>query len=269
VLLVDAVGDRSDSTKNFKPNSAHYRPGDLVLVIDSARFEPRGLARIAATSVASKEGESLTRLALDGGIPGVVSRDAIGEPLSISKSTHFCFSNPDAPVEDFLINLANKSDGLVIKRCLFADNTVCAVKMKGSHGLIAENRFERNPSAGLTLWTELNWQEGYLARHLLVRDNTFVGHESGDGGYVLACAYRPGKKYPKYAAPIVGPVTLKNNTFIDCALPTIRLQRCHDITLSGNTFSPPEAAPQVEIGQFTENLDLRDISPEAISYDGP
>lgn len=263
-FLIDAAGDRSDATKNFKPNSDHYRVGDLVIIINAATFEPRGIARIASTSAALIEGNSITRLTLDSSISGVLSRIQLGEPASLAHGAQLCFSDPNAPVEDFLMNLSNKSDGLVIKRCLFADNTVCAVKMKGSHGLIAENRFERNPSAGIVLWAELNWQEGYLARHLLVRDNTFVGHQSGEGTYIQACAYRPGKKYPKYNAPIVGPVTIKNNTFIDCAPRTVRLERCHNIILEGNNFSATPL-PHLELGEFTKNLEVSDVPAESVS----
>jgi hypothetical protein len=72
-----------------------------------------------------------------------------------------------------------------------------------------------------------------------------------------------------YASALVGQITLRGNRFIDCATPTIRLQRCREIILAANTFEPATASPQLEVGRYTEAINRSAQVFASVSHDGP
>ena len=95
---------------------------------------------------------------------------------------------------DAVISDRAQGNGFEIRRCRFGRNRALGIRLRASHGTVAENVLDRSEGSGLFVGPEYEWLEGGLAEDVLIESNAFVGVGLTIGG---AAAHR--KRLPRTA----------------------------------------------------------------------
>jgi len=175
-------------------------------------------------------GRRAVAVELDADLPAHLrTRQSLGDDRPVPDSAHFLHwdktNAPGTPIEHFVVNLATKSDGFVIRGNHMGRNTVAGIKMKASNGLIADNRFESHGWCCLSLLNNLKWQEAFAPRNLRITGNRFENRF----GVHAACSY-PVAVDPSLSPPWIRGIDLRGNRFCPgpdgWAIQTHHTRRC-------------------------------------------
>jgi hypothetical protein len=210
-VVLDLSWDSAGRAFHWEPQRCDFAVGDILLFIDPTNGIPAGHAIIEATEPREWHGRTHLAARLDRPVPGLVTREGIGQHCPVASNMTFLSPDPQAPIEHFTINASTKSDGFVIRGCFMGDNTVTGGKIKAGNGIIAGNHHVRHGWCGWSFASEANWQEGFAARRILVEDNVF------DTWFGIFC----GSGYVRSSSQI-GPawgcqIDVVNNTFAKIA----------------------------------------------------
>jgi len=224
-LLLDSVWDDADRwTGDFadgaeasdkwgwRPDRRAFREGDLLMLIDPNTGRADLIAQVRRAFAATWHDRRAVAVELDADLPAHLrTRQSLGDDRPVPHGAHFLHwaeTHAGTPVEHFVVNLATKSDGFVIRGNHMGRNTVAGIKMKASNGLIADNRFESHGWCCLTLLNNLKWQEAFAPRNLRITGNHFENRF----GVHAACSY-PVAVDPRFSPPWIRGIDLRDNRF--------------------------------------------------------
>ena len=95
---------------------------------------------------------------------------------------------------DAVVSNRAQGNGFEIRGCHFGRNRAFCVRLRASHGTVADNVFDHSEGCGLFIGPEYEWLEGGLAEDVKIADNVFLGCSLHFGG---AAAHR--KRLPREA----------------------------------------------------------------------
>ncbi|HLL89962.1 MAG TPA: hypothetical protein VK324_11730, partial [Tepidisphaeraceae bacterium] len=254
-VVLDLPADPKERRFHPEPDSREYEPGDLLAFIDPLTGDVGGWAKIVSTEPYEWRGHRQLVARLDRPVPGLRSRESVGRGCRI-KYGEFLEDNFPRPVEHFVANMYAKSDGFVIRGCTLGDNTVTGGKIKASNGLIVANHTFHHGWCTWALTNELNWQEGFAPRRILVEKNRFDSWF----GIFIATGY-PGTKFttgPAWACRL----DIIDNVFTG----VIRNELCVDINgvqgclVTGNELT---GWRPIAVGPTASDVVIRDNTCEA------
>jgi hypothetical protein len=173
-LVLDAASRPADRIGEWQPSGPEFVAGDPLLLLEPVTGRPLAHARILVATPCQWHGAPRWRVKLDSSAPPLRTRESRGLRAPVASGSEFLSVKGEHAFEVFAVNLATKSDGFVIRGCTFGDNTVTGAKIKASHGLIAGNHSHDHGWCCIQFATELEWQEGFVPRHILVRENRFT-----------------------------------------------------------------------------------------------
>jgi len=83
---------------------------------------------------------------------------------------------------DAVISDRAQGNGFEIRGCRFGRNRALGIRLRASHGTIADNVIDRPEGVGLFIGPEYEWLEGGLAEDVRIENNVFVGTGLSVGG---------------------------------------------------------------------------------------
>ena len=95
---------------------------------------------------------------------------------------------------DAVVSNRAQGNGFEIRGCHFGRNRAFCVRLRASHGTVADNVFDHSEGCGLFIGPEYEWLEGGLAEDVRIENNAFIGCSLHFGG---AAAHR--KRLPREA----------------------------------------------------------------------
>ncbi len=196
----------------FLPWSCPYSPGDLI-EIRNHDYSPTGFkGKLKAVNPDYKTRQS--ELIFEDELPDKVAADVI------------------------LWNHRYGSHNFIVRNCFFHENRARGMLCNTADGLVEGNRFFHNQAAAVLCLTDVgpSWSEGFGARNIVFRDNTFEAENSCgsfDGAAVSIYASSNGI-FSKY--PILTNILFENNTFKEMTGPAIEAKSFKDVSIVRNTF---------------------------------
>lgn len=194
------------------------RPGDRIQVMDPKTGFVKGESGV--TSVDDKV------ITLDTPVEGVRTSTEILKGI-VSMDNHL-----DA---DVVFNLSTCGAGYVIRNNYFGNFRGRGLILRGVHGLIENNVFERTSGPGIVIANEPNWPEGPMPRDIVIRGNQLrsVGLDSQAQNYgaIMVMGLGLNGMSPD---PVVKNIRIENNVITDPPAEGISLLACDGVTVAGN-----------------------------------
>ena len=198
----------------------NMRPGDRIQVMDPHS----GLVRGEATVVSIVDKQQLIKF--DRPIVGV--RTTSGVLSGITSMTN-------ARDADVVFNLSTCGAGYIVRRNYFGNFRGRGVILRGVHGRIEDNVFERTSGPGIVISNEPRWPEGPVPRDVVIRGNRFKGVGTDDASCLgAAIAVSADGLDGRSVHPGVKNIRLENNAIVDPPTVGILLQACEGVCLVGN-----------------------------------
>lgn len=175
---------------------------------------------------------------------------------------------------------SQKNESFVFRNNIVRDHRRYGVLLQSGYGLIENNRFENSSNSAITIQNGVDWGEGLVAEHLLIRNNLFVNN-----GYDLnyfenkrACVHIQMSKLDNVNATgnwsDVAPalwrgmkhITIENNDFVNWTGKAIHVVSADQIKIQNNHFSQKKDDSDIRI--FVQNADVKEennVSTSTIS----
>ena len=159
--------------------------------------------RVQAMSFAGEALPAMTVAAVRPGLPLTDEERAYMKTIGLWQGlADLCRSAVEIEVDDpsalkrgdAVISDRAQGNGFEIRGCRFGRNRALGIRLRASHGTIADNVIDRPEGTGLFIGPEYEWLEGGLAEDVLVESNVFVGVGITIGG---TAAHR--KRLPRSA----------------------------------------------------------------------
>jgi len=152
-----------------------FRKGDPLVFINPTTAETEGFATIANVTRKTWRGRPNLHITLDRPVTGLLGRDKLNKGPAggreyvgaAAKKAH-----TGKPIEHFVINLASKSDGFVIRNGLFGENRAGGIKFKATNGVMRNTTIRGGMYCACLFKIALDWREGYFPRNILLKGNT-------------------------------------------------------------------------------------------------
>ncbi len=116
---------------------------------------------------------------------------------------------------DAVVSNRAQGNGFEIRGCHFGRNRAFCVRLRASHGTIADNVFDRPEGCGIFVGPEYEWLEGGLAEDVRIENNTFV-----DCRDVIAGAAAHRRPLPR---SVYRTLVVTNNVYTQADVPAARL----------------------------------------------
>lgn len=192
-----------------------FSEGDPV-EIRQANFAPTGYTGRVKQAQADYKSKTVT-LTFDKELPGNV------DPNSI------------------LFNHRYHCDNYIIRNCYLHDNRGRGILAKANAGLIEGNRFVHNQMAAMQLEADVdsNWDEGYGARNLILRNNTYDrpnSHLVGNGAVIFISATVNGHAT---GYPLLENIMFESNIFENFTGPIIDAKSFKNLVFQNNEIRQP------------------------------
>jgi hypothetical protein len=149
------------------------------------------------------------------------------------------------PSDAILYNHRYGTPNCIIQNCYFHENRARGVLCNSGGCLIEGNRFFHNQHAALHLIADIepSWAEGFGARNVIVRNNTFessnpAGTHGGAAVYVSADIDGTPSHYP-----LLENLLLENNRFQEMTGLAIEARSFKNLVIHNNSFINLEKAP--------------------------
>lgn len=175
---------------------------------------------------------------------------------------------------------SRKNESFVFRNNIVRDHRRYGILLQSGYGLIENNRFENSSNSAITIENAVDWGEGLVAEHLLIRNNMFINN-----GYDLnylenkrACVHIQMSKLDNVNATGswsgVAPalwrgmkhITIENNDFVNWTGKAIHVVSADQIKIQNNRFSQKKDDSEIRI--FIENADVKkekNVSTSTIS----
>jgi hypothetical protein len=207
-------------TEVWVRHSDALRVGDRIQIVDPHSGLVRGESQVTALT-------HNQRLTLATPIMGVRTS------TNLLKGT----VAPNQLDADVVYNLSSCGAGYVIRKNYFGDFRGRGVLLRGVHGLVEDNVFERMSGAGIVIANEPGWPEGPVPRDVVIRGNELRGvgvdgHARDYGGAIEVMAVGLNGCPPATAG--VKNILIENNRIYNPPAQSIRLHSCAGVRLINN-----------------------------------
>jgi hypothetical protein len=147
----------------------------------------------------------------------------------------------DQPLPDtihtdaILFNHRYPSTDIIIRNCTFHENRARAILCNTANWLIEGNKFFHNQFSAVHVDADLTpWDEGFGARNVIIRNNTFsnvnpLGAHDGSVIYVSADIGGTPTAYP-----LLQDILIENNTFTETPGPVMEAASFHNLIFRNN-----------------------------------
>ncbi|MDR3708004.1 MAG: right-handed parallel beta-helix repeat-containing protein [Capsulimonadaceae bacterium] len=174
----------------------------------------------------------------------------------------FAETIPSAVGDDTIVwNHAFETGHVLIKNCRFHDNTVRGILMAARDVTVENNVFEHTAWRAFQFHTELvpgYWWEGHGAENVIFKGNKIIdcNLDGRDGGSNVFA--RPDLPNGPTSVPLFQNVLIADNEVVDPAGPSIDLQACKDVIITGNRivcakqmYAPNPSPGVIKLGRLS------------------
>jgi len=188
--------------------------------------------------------------------------------LVVAKALPALLTGRDDQRGDIIYVDSERNQSFVFRNNVVRNHRRYGVLIQSSYGLIENNEFDNSSNSAITIENGVDWGEGFVAEHLLIRNNTF--RQNGyDQSYIndgKACIYirmsklenpdAPGQWCGVIGAPWKGMnhIRIEDNTFIDWNKKAIHVESADHVVIKGNIFSAQKNPDDIVI--YTQNADV-------------
>ncbi|NDP22493.1 MAG: right-handed parallel beta-helix repeat-containing protein [Paludibacter sp.] len=98
--------------------------------------------------------------------------------LSLSKCIPTLVMNAKKQISDQIYVDSERNESFVIRNNIIRNHRRYGMLLQSGYGLVENNRFENSSNSAIVVENGVDWGEGLVAQHLLIRNNTFVNSGS-------------------------------------------------------------------------------------------
>ena len=147
------------------------------------------------------------------------------------------------PTQDGFIMFSRDYDthNMIVRNCNFHGNRARGILILARDVTIENNRFYHQEMGAIRIETGYSfdhWSEGYGARNIVIRNNTFEKSVTDDAGRDIYMSVYMRKTSPGADTmfPILADILIENNTFKDSSGYIIKMGSTGNVTIRNNTF---------------------------------
>ena len=149
---------------------------------------------------------------------------------------------------------SNKNESFVFRNNIIRNHRRYGILLQSSYGLIENNRFEACSNSAITIENGVDWGEGFVGEHLIIRNNTFVNNGYDDTYIdrkrgcvqIQTCKLANPEASGKWAGvePAVwkgmNNIKIENNNFEDWNIKALHVVSADNIYITNNHFALPK-----------------------------
>lgn len=149
---------------------------------------------------------------------------------------------PEPKLDGFIMfNRDYDTHNMIVRNCNFHGNRARGILILARDVTIENNRFYHQEMGAIRIETGYSfdhWSEGYGARNIVIRNNTFEKSVVDDAGRDIYMGVYMKKTWPEADTmfPILSDILIENNTFKDTSGYIIKMGSAGSVTIRNNTF---------------------------------
>ena len=149
---------------------------------------------------------------------------------------------PEQKLDGFIMfNWDYDTHNIIVRDCYFHGNRAHGILILARDVTIENNRFYHQEEGAIKIetgYTFEHWSEGYGARNIVIRNNTFEKSVVDDAGRDIYMSVYMKKTWPGADTmfPILSDILIENNTFKDSSGYIIKMGSTGNVTIRNNTF---------------------------------